>query len=357
MNLLDQFKEYLFSQDNKASKLTVKNYLSDIRHFIKWFEAQYQVSFDPQHITTTTIELFKKAMIGPDLPTDSHGSDPQKSVINQRISSRSLERHLSSLRKFFTFLKLEGHIGVNPFEQIRDKSAQESAKIDPFNLKDFKNYLYVYNASHLTIKNYVIDVKQFIKWAKEVTGTENLISEGRVNKALIEEYKARLVNTAGFSPATINRKLSSLRKYLNWAESEGILTQSLSAVENIIQAKQSVFIPQIQIKPEKEINETLPKTGFFTAPIRLVSTIGKLALTGLDLLAIAHLVKIANKAKYIYWKLTGQPVFIKGPQSVVSKTITADEILGIKNISKSVYAPFNISTKNFSLLIRVLAEF
>jgi len=31
-------------------------------------------------------------------------------------------------------------------------------------LRDFKNHLYVYNASKLTIKNYIIDIKQFLNW-------------------------------------------------------------------------------------------------------------------------------------------------------------------------------------------------
>ena len=203
MNLLNGFKEYLFSQDNKASKLTVKNYLSDIRHFIKWFEKEYSQSFSPVAVSPKVINLYKEAN-------------------KKLLSETSIQRHLSSLRKFFIFLKLESEISVSPFEI--DKVNQKTED-DPWRVKDFKSHLYVYNASHLTIKNYVIDVKQFIKWAKEVTRldsvdprrthADDLISTGKVNKALIEEYKSRLINNAGFSPATVNRKLSSLRRYLN----------------------------------------------------------------------------------------------------------------------------------------------
>ena len=87
MNLSAQFKEYLLSQSTPASKATVKNYLSDINRFIAWYEAKFNTKFNGTGVTLNQIELFK----------------------NESLASRSassVERNLSSLRKFFTFLNI-----------------------------------------------------------------------------------------------------------------------------------------------------------------------------------------------------------------------------------------------------------
>src|ERR1035437_5738537 len=158
MNLLNQFKEYLFSQENKPSKVTVKNYLSDINHFVHWFES-ISGNFVPKEVTRQTIAAYKVDCAGV-------------------FSQSSTDRHFSSLRKFFTFLKMEGLIVRSPFEQLEANNQKPEA--DPYGIKNFKNFLYVYNASHLTIKNYLIDIKQFFAWAKEATASRS--EERRVGK-------------------------------------------------------------------------------------------------------------------------------------------------------------------------------
>src|SRR4051812_890966 len=137
MNLTAQFKAYLLSAPN-ASSVTVKNYISDINKFLKWFEEKYNKDFDPMDVNSSTLEAFK--------------SDGLKTY-----SASSIERNLSSLRKFLQYLKLEGKISHSPFEKSVHSLTVEA---DPWRIKDFKNHLYVFNASHLTIKNYIIDVKQ-----------------------------------------------------------------------------------------------------------------------------------------------------------------------------------------------------
>ena len=194
MNLLEEFKNYLFSQEEKPSRVTVKNYSSDINHFIKWFEKQYG-TFLSSPITNKTLEEYKASFA-------------------EVLSPASIQRHLSSLRKFFKYLKNEGKLAMDQFEA---SVIDQKHEIDLWRLKDFKNNLFVNKAAHLTIKNYIIDVKQFIVWAKEVTGLDNDLLISRLSKEFVEEYKQRLIKNDAFSPATVNRKLSSLRKYLSFA--------------------------------------------------------------------------------------------------------------------------------------------
>src|SRR5579872_4104525 len=132
MEYLQQFKNYLFSLKPVPSKVTVKNYVLDVKHFIVWV-AQTHQAFDPKLITLEEIEEFKKKQ-------------------SNHLSTRSLERHVSSLRKFFHSLKLEGSIAASPFEDMKETTKP----IDLYHLREFKDFLYVYNASNLTIKNYLI---------------------------------------------------------------------------------------------------------------------------------------------------------------------------------------------------------
>jgi site-specific recombinase XerD len=187
--LLSRFKEYLFSQSPTPSKVTVKNYLSDISNFLRWLQNKTGAEFNPATLTFEFIQAYKNEN-------------------SELLSSSSMERHLSSLRKFFKFLKDEDIVKINIFEQAQvEKTAQIQ---DPFKLKDFKNFLFKSNSSHLTIKNYIIDIKQFLIWAKqvlEIASDEDVLNN--ISSRLIEEYKTRLNSDGGVSPATVNRKLSS----------------------------------------------------------------------------------------------------------------------------------------------------
>ena len=57
--------------------------------------------------------------------------------------------------KFAEYLIEEGYIETDPFDQIINNRQSIVDKPDPWFLKDFKDYLYVFGASNLTIKNYV----------------------------------------------------------------------------------------------------------------------------------------------------------------------------------------------------------
>src|SRR3989344_3806955 len=190
MNLLSLFKDYLSSQNKPSSKSTIKN---------------YAFNFDPKLINADIIENFKRS--NADL-----------------ISASSLDRHISSIRKFFLFLKEQNHIDSIPFE----KSTSENKNEDPQHLNKFKNHLYSGGSSPITIKNYLIDVKQFLDWGQRVTNVKdawNIKDQNifnNINPEIVEEYKKRLLSE-GFSPSTINRKLSSIRNFVRWAIKEKII--------------------------------------------------------------------------------------------------------------------------------------
>ncbi len=91
MNFLKDYTTYL-KLERAMSHNTVASYCSDIQKFLK------AVPSDPRYMTPGDIESY--------LAT-SHD-----------LSKRSQARVLSSLRSFFTWLVLEGHIGDNPCDKV-----------------------------------------------------------------------------------------------------------------------------------------------------------------------------------------------------------------------------------------------
>jgi site-specific recombinase XerD len=206
MNYLEQFKSYL-QTSQKASVATVKNYMSDIRKFQHWIEERTAEAFNPTLVTLEQIETFKADM--------------------RQLSVNSSDRYISSLRKFYAYLEKEGLFTNNPFTLPEASIAMKPA--DPYVLKGFKNSLYEMQASEPTIKNYLADIKQFLVWAEEVTLDKQsyTVSDNQLFSKLttqvIEEYKYRLHQQAHLSPVSINRKLSSIRKYIAFLLSQGVI--------------------------------------------------------------------------------------------------------------------------------------
>ncbi len=140
MNLLQQFVNFLLNQKPRRSLLTVKNYKADVGQFISWFENEFKSSFNPSAITMQILETYKKT---------------------RNLSENSINRHTSSLRKFFSFLKTQKIIA---FDLFPAPSYKEEIEADPWMIRNFKNFLYECKKSNLTIKNYINDVKSFFLW-------------------------------------------------------------------------------------------------------------------------------------------------------------------------------------------------
>ncbi|MEX2007441.1 MAG: site-specific integrase, partial [Candidatus Levyibacteriota bacterium] len=380
-SIVEQFVEYLNSQKKKPSKATVKNYKADILQFIHWFENESKKNFDPALITSQTIELYKSSSTG------TSRTLPDVTIPSRQLSPSSLKRHISSLRKFFHFLKIEGIIANNPLEIINNQQSTTNAP-DPWHIRDFKNYLYVYNASRLTIKNYVMDVKHFMEWAEQVTNVKKEwdVSKKNVfdklNLSLIEEYKNRLLGEH-FSPLTINRKLSSLRKYLAWAKEEGFIKKETEvspfttpmqpnttrvirgSTPNPSSTSDSMpsIVPQAmpadrqaryspapietvkQDAPQQEVPVVTSKSYSKIPPLRLGQ---KILLAGdsiFDFIFIDPLAAVLRGAQYAVWKVRGKPVFEQAQKPVTNPT-------QVYNIKKGFYAP--VSTRDMSMAQKTL---
>lgn len=149
-NLEALFKDFLVS-GIKKSKNTIKNYLSDVRHFFGWIETVKQPT-DFFHLSETDIEKYKKYL------TDN------------AIPRRTINRRLSAIRKLCFFCEQTGILEKNPSKQVTNISPIEG-KIQNQNhistvINEFHNDLISEGISTAATKNYINEIQRFFSEVK-----------------------------------------------------------------------------------------------------------------------------------------------------------------------------------------------
>ncbi|MBI4079137.1 MAG: site-specific integrase [Candidatus Levybacteria bacterium] len=323
-DLIQAFITHLKNLPQPASSATVKNYVADIRQFVYWFEQQNQRSFLPQLVTPQIFDqyiAYRRDQDGLSLP--------------------SIKRHKASIRKFFVFLQDTGTI---EHSLIAQEAKISKTSTDLWHLRSFKDYLYENRLKRNTITNYIADIQQFLEWLEAVTGAQDafLVSEKdplqKISSFIVEEYKTRLLG-AGISPASVNRKLSSIRKYTAWLYQQGIIGKYVT-FSDVVVASPPNLSPLPSGGPTHEIN-TLPALP----PVRLVQKAVQAADSVFEWLIVAPAARVVDQAIYALWYLKGKPIATT-PKSTLRPPLY-DFTIG--NIKKSLYAPHAISIKDAPL--------
>lgn len=99
----------------------------------------------------------------------------------------------------------------------------------PSVLDRFAKYLEHSERSPLTIKNYLCDLQAFAKWFIE-TNNDKKFEPAKITPTDLREYKQWLVVHQELKPNSTNRKLATLRSFINWAGDVGVV-KNLSAVK------------------------------------------------------------------------------------------------------------------------------
>jgi site-specific recombinase XerD len=86
---------------------------------------------------------------------------------------------------------------------------------------DFAHHLARAERSPLTIKNYRGDLEAFARWFRDTTGDE--LTPGHVTPTDLRDYKRFLVDQRGLKPSSVNRQLATLKSFLAWAATAGLL--------------------------------------------------------------------------------------------------------------------------------------
>jgi site-specific recombinase XerD len=88
-------------------------------------------------------------------------------------------------------------------------------------VEDFAHHLARAERSPLTIKNYRGDLEAFARWFRDTTGDE--LTPAHVTPTDLRDYKRFLVDQRGLKPSSVNRQLATLKSFLAWAATAGLL--------------------------------------------------------------------------------------------------------------------------------------
>mgnify|MGYP001582817281 FL=1 len=154
MNLPKIFEIHLKTKG--SSKPTVKNYLSDLNHFFGWLELKLKsrnlpFSREDQesfflYFTEETVEDYKNFLRANQIPTST------------------TNRRLSTLRTFSKLCLGQGWLKTDPLQRIDNLPKQTTRMIPENLLQQFAKTLKEKGRSDLTIKNYLVDIRQFLTW-------------------------------------------------------------------------------------------------------------------------------------------------------------------------------------------------
>ncbi len=194
--ILEKFKEGMLSED--ISDNSIRNYISDIRGFNKWYQ-EIDFSEDLKKMTFYHLNAYKDHMIG-----------------NKRKKTSSINRSIQSLKNFCQFLIKRKLIKTNPAEKIR--FLKSTKRMQPQALS--KQYIHkllsvTSHSSHGTQKrNYAI-IQIILQTGIRVSELTNL--ELRDLKIYDRSGEIRIVNAKGGKERTIplnNIARRALKSYL-----------------------------------------------------------------------------------------------------------------------------------------------
>jgi|694.fasta_scaffold16255_8 site-specific recombinase XerD len=129
--MIEHFKDYL--QQRRYSESTVNGHVQNVGYFLKWVENNGL--HDPENLQYTDLLNYVQYEQQRKLPTGRHGIDV--STINLRISSIS---------KYFEFLKVEGTVNRNPARTLRIKGKAKTIIQNPLKYDELLNLYNAYKA-------------------------------------------------------------------------------------------------------------------------------------------------------------------------------------------------------------------
>jgi len=109
-NLEASFKNFLIA--GNKSRATIKNYLSDLRHFLGWIILKFKVQSSKFTVDTEPENITE--FITVDLVTEY-----RTYLSENKVPEITIKRRLSTLAKFCSFCISQGWIKKNPIKKLR----------------------------------------------------------------------------------------------------------------------------------------------------------------------------------------------------------------------------------------------
>lgn len=167
------------AENKTLTPISVKNYLSDLRHFLGWLTFYLKSHFPNKQIS---INLNLSQFISSYLTIETVEAYKTYQVENS-LPIKTINRRLSTLRKFFSFCISQGWMKENPAKRVSNiasshlsvtpaKAGIHNKWIPPQGrdkeiLYQFQQALQKENLDQSTIKSYLEDVREFLKYTNQ----------------------------------------------------------------------------------------------------------------------------------------------------------------------------------------------
>lgn len=158
--IISLFKLYLKSQH--LSQISSTNYLVDLRNFLEW----YILKLTTERVTFTEEDCASLARYF----SQERIEDYKNFLLNNSSPIKTINRRLSSLRKFGSFCVEQGWLIDNPTRNIKNSGIKTPAELNEYDhiLIEFKNDMLNKSINPITAKNYLVDARQFINFIKAI---------------------------------------------------------------------------------------------------------------------------------------------------------------------------------------------
>jgi len=147
-NFEASFKKFLLAEN--VSPITLKNYLSDLRHFLGWTILKLKVQNKKNFENLSPLEFLNQI-------DESLVEEYKNYLVVNSIPAKTINRRLSTLRKFFSFCISQGWLKENPAKKIQNLKLKIDSIISSFALSLEKE-----NLDQKTIKSYLEVVQDFL---------------------------------------------------------------------------------------------------------------------------------------------------------------------------------------------------
>ncbi len=115
-NIEASFRNFLTAGNKPIQSVTIRNYISDLRHFLGWFV----LTLKSKNLDFTTIDSDNLS----DYLRREEIAQYKAYLYKNNIPVKTINRRLSTLRKFCTFCISQRWMGENPAKHVRNLSSK-----------------------------------------------------------------------------------------------------------------------------------------------------------------------------------------------------------------------------------------
>ena len=287
IELLKLFQAFLLEAN--LSAVSIKNYLSDLRHFLSfcttnsslrggtptWQSHSIQSRPGPE-VTVKDIFQNLNQYLDPYLQAQKASFTP----------ANTTARRLASIRRFSTFLHVKFSISPSyRARPYRDSNPSRPGPDDTTKILDqFKTYLEKDQKTPSTVKNYLSDLHHFFLWTANQTPftDQNLVNI--LSEQLLSTYVTYL-KLSHTSTSVINRRQSSIKKLTKFSYEQSYLPENpfelkatpqtlspLAWLERLTQRKKESPTPRNRLGQAYDRYHALPWTPYLNLALLVLAT-------------------------------------------------------------------------------------